>query len=112
MKSMLLSGLLTIALAFSGCGGREAAPSEAHTETSAMPFTAETRIETVMSDPAFGDFGRFLFPVQHQYYSGDTLGELLEELAGTGNWLEGRRFRSSASEADITEWLDSLNLNS
>ncbi|MCD8054683.1 MAG: flavodoxin [Lachnospiraceae bacterium] len=37
-------------------------------------------------------------------------GELLEELAGTGDWQEGQRFRSSASESDVTEWVDSLGL--
>ena len=37
-------------------------------------------------------------------------GELLEELAGTGNWLEGQRFRGSTSEAEIQTWLDSLEL--
>ncbi len=38
-------------------------------------------------------------------------GELLAELAGTGDWQEGMRFRSSASEADIQEWIGSLNLS-
>lgn len=38
-------------------------------------------------------------------------GELLAELAGTGDWQEGMRFRSSVSEADVQEWLDSLNLS-
>lgn len=37
-------------------------------------------------------------------------GELLAELAGTGNWLEGQRFRSGASEAEVQEWVRSLNL--
>ena len=37
-------------------------------------------------------------------------GDLLEELAGTGNWLEGQRFRGSTSEAEIQTWLDSLEL--
>lgn len=37
-------------------------------------------------------------------------GELLAELAGTGDWKEGMRFRSSASEADVQEWIDGLNL--
>ena len=32
-------------------------------------------------------------------------GELLAELAGTGEWLEGERFRSSADEADVQEWI-------
>ena len=35
-------------------------------------------------------------------------GELLEELAGTGEWLEGERFRSSASETDVQTWVESL----
>lgn len=38
-------------------------------------------------------------------------GELLAELAGTGDWQEGMRFRSSVSEADVQEWLDSLSLS-
>lgn len=37
-------------------------------------------------------------------------GELLAELSGTGDWQEGIRFRSSASKADVREWIDSLNL--
>ena len=38
-------------------------------------------------------------------------GELLAEMAGTGDWLEGQRFRSSASQEDVTEWVDSLGLS-
>lgn len=37
-------------------------------------------------------------------------GELLAELAGTGEWLEGMRFRSGASEEDIVTWVESLGL--
>lgn len=37
-------------------------------------------------------------------------GELLAELAGTGDWLEGQRFRSSVSEADVVEWVNGLGL--
>lgn len=37
-------------------------------------------------------------------------GELLAELAGTGNWLEGIRFSSGASEETIQEWVESLGL--
>ena len=35
-------------------------------------------------------------------------GELLAEEAGTGNWLEGQRFRSNSSDSDINAWTDSL----
>ena len=38
-------------------------------------------------------------------------GELLAELAGTGNWLAGQRFRSGAAEADVVEWVNGLNIN-
>lgn len=37
-------------------------------------------------------------------------GELLEEKAGTGNWLEGMRFSSGASEETVQEWVESLGL--
>ncbi len=40
---------------------------------------------------------------------GDS-GDLLEEMAGTGDWKEGQRFSSGASEADVTSWVDSLGL--
>ena len=38
-------------------------------------------------------------------------GELLAELAGTGDWQEGQRFRSSAGQEDVGEWVDSLGLS-
>ena len=38
-------------------------------------------------------------------------GELLAELAGTGDWQEGQRFRSSVSEGDVTDWVNSLELS-
>ena len=38
-------------------------------------------------------------------------GDLLAELAGTGDWQDGERFRSSASQEDVNEWVDSLGLS-
>lgn len=35
-------------------------------------------------------------------------GELLAEMAGTGDWQEGMRFRSGASAEDVQGWLESL----
>ena len=40
---------------------------------------------------------------------GDS-GNLLEEMAGTGNWQEGKRFSSNASEKEVQDWVESLNL--
>ena len=37
-------------------------------------------------------------------------GQLLEEMAGTGEWQEGQRFRSGADEADVQEWVNGLGL--
>ncbi len=37
-------------------------------------------------------------------------GELLEEAAGTGKWLEGQRFRSGAHEDDVKDWVAGLEL--
>lgn len=37
-------------------------------------------------------------------------GELLAEMAGTGDWQEGQRFRSGASEDDIVPWVEGLGL--
>ena len=38
-------------------------------------------------------------------------GQRLAQLAGAGTWLEGQRFRSSASQEDVTAWVESLGLN-
>lgn len=35
-------------------------------------------------------------------------GELLAEEAGTGEWLDGERFSSDASEDEVREWVESL----
>ena len=37
-------------------------------------------------------------------------GRLLADLAGEGNWLTGHRFRSSASENDVRDWLGELGV--
>lgn len=38
-------------------------------------------------------------------------GELLADMAGTGDWQEGMRFRSGASESDVASWVNTLELN-
>lgn len=39
-------------------------------------FTRTTRISDVMNDPAFGNWGRLIFPVDEGYWSGETLEQL------------------------------------
>ena len=39
-------------------------------------YTKESGIEEVQNDPAFGDYGRLIFPVDSGYMSGNTLGSL------------------------------------
>ncbi|MCI9596539.1 MAG: flavodoxin [Firmicutes bacterium] len=37
-------------------------------------------------------------------------GKLLEDQAGTGNWMEGERFSSGVSETEVQAWVNGLNL--
>ncbi len=37
-------------------------------------------------------------------------GELLADMAGTGDWREGQRFSSGASTADVEKWVEELGL--
>lgn len=37
-------------------------------------------------------------------------GEKLAEMVGTGEWQEGQRFRGSAGEEEVTEWVNGLGL--
>lgn len=36
-------------------------------------------------------------------------GTLLKEAAGTGNWLEGKRFNSGVSESEVKDWVKTIN---
>ena len=37
-------------------------------------------------------------------------GELLADMAGTGDWQEGQRFRSGVSQEDVQSWVEELGL--
>ena len=41
---------------------------------------------------------------------GDS-GKHVAEMASSGNWLDGKRFGTRASETEVQEWIDSLELN-
>lgn len=38
-------------------------------------------------------------------------GELLAQMAGSGDWQEGQRFQSSATASDIQDWINELEIN-
>ena len=66
----------------------------------------------VSSFVAANDFtGKTVIPFCTSSSSGlGESGELLAEAAGTGTWLEGQRFRSGVSEADVQAWLNGLDI--
>lgn len=55
--------------------------------------------------------GKTVIPFATSASSGlGNSGTLLAEMAGTGDWKEGRRFSSSVSQSTVTDWVNSLNL--
>ena len=53
--------------------------------------------------------GKIVIPFATSSSSGlGKSGKLLAQKAGTGDWQEGRRFRSGVSESDVTDWVKSL----
>ena len=45
-------------------------------EEMTMQYTQDSKIADVVNDPVFGDYGRLIFPVNSNYYSGNTLKDL------------------------------------
>lgn len=39
-------------------------------------YSRKTKIEDVINDEVFEDYGKLIFPVESRYYSGDTLEDL------------------------------------
>ena len=84
MKRMISIYILTaLSLLLSACGagakaatGPEPLASGLSAQSVNAPYTADTPISDVISDPVFGSYGRLIFPVNTGYYSGDTLGNL------------------------------------
>ena len=72
IKKALVSMLWMTLLA---CSGHAEEPQK-EPETMANYYTRQTRINDVMNDAAFGDYGRLIFPVNTGYWSGTTLEQL------------------------------------
>lgn len=91
-KMVLMVSLLGLLFSVAGCSREsgtppntektpetvsgEAGSSMQEEENRRQAYTENTRISEVISDPAFGEYGRLIFPVDNGYYSGNTLGEL------------------------------------
>lgn len=82
MKKTMAMGIVTMIMAaiLNACAGSGARTGEAANQAEAAAegtaFTRESKIEDVINDQAFGDYGRLIFPVDEGFYSGDTLEEL------------------------------------
>ena len=57
-------------------GNNVAADNGAAIKPEQAAFTVNTKVQEVISDSAFKEYGRLLFPANTGYYSGDTLGNL------------------------------------
>lgn len=68
--------LIAVIFAFSLCVTALPAIRAEAAARAGAPYTRETRVADVMNDPAFGNYGRLIFPVERGYWSGETLGDL------------------------------------
>lgn len=55
--------------------------------------------------------GKTVIPFSTSAASGEVGSEVLQEMTTTGNWQEGKGFRSRASESDVADWVNTLGLN-
>lgn len=82
MNQLLFRLAAAAALLLLPCGcGEMSAAEEAHMEYPASdltftPVDRDTPIQAVMDNPVFGDYGRLLFPVESDWWSGETLEDL------------------------------------
>ena len=68
-------------------------------------------------------YGVIGFPIAHADFTGKTVipfctsatsdigdsGKLLAQMAGTGEWLDGKRFAASASRESVESWVKQLD---
>lgn len=82
MKRVIAMGILAVMLMMLGACGNAGQDAPTHAIESVPgtvtdgPYTVDTAISDVISDPVFENYGRLIFPVNSRYYSGDTLGNL------------------------------------
>lgn len=87
------------------------APEESASEATAEESTSSESSAEATPAPQDTEGGKTVIPFCTSASSGlGESGTLLAEMAGTGDWLEGQRFSSAVSEADVQSWLDGLDL--
>lgn len=118
MMAIVMCTLLMLCLAVCGnkqqaAGGGAAKPSpEAEDRNEAESETSEESAGTPSVEEAENESnadGTVSDAANTENMESES-GKLLEEMAGTGNWLEGERFSSGVSEEDVKTWVDSLGL--
>lgn len=86
-KNAFVAVLICLAIFLTGCSKemnnaesdtdfKGAATTVQTNQNNTKQYTLDTNISDVINDPAFGNYGRLIFPVDSGYYGGDTLGEL------------------------------------
>ena len=82
MRRLLAAGAC-ILFFLAGCTNQRAGSGQETEEINSAsevgtvgPFNRNTKIEEVRNDPAFGSYGRLIFPADEGYWSGETLEEL------------------------------------
>ena len=97
----------------SGSSAQASAPEESASEAPAEESTSSESSAEATPAPQEAEGGKTVIPFCTSSSSGlGESGTLLAEMAGTGDWLEGQRFSSAVSEADVQSWLDGLDLSS
>jgi hypothetical protein len=81
-KIIVIATVLSLIVLAEGCSSASSVEQQIEYEGEAKTwegdnvFDKNTSVDEVVSDEAFGNFGRLIFPVEQWYYSGDTLGNL------------------------------------
>lgn len=88
----------TLVAYFSGSGNTERVAQDIATALDADLFAIEPVTPYTEADLNWRDEGS------------RVSAELLEQMAGTGTWLEGHRFASSATDAEVEEWLATISV--
>ena len=131
LGSLLLAALMILSLAACGSKTNHTPAQTPSNDTPAENTPAETPDDTPVETPDdaaaeepdnstsggkvlvayFSATGSTVIPFATSSSSGmGQSGTLLSEMAGTGDWQDGQRFRSNASANDVADWVGDLGL--